>query len=336
MTTTKNCGFLSGSQLRWYCSRNPEQLWRRLSEADVKELLLELISQVSSLLEEEELGLPRATQVIKKAWRSLFCNIQIFEKKTFFNHHLLPAILKLPFADITTWTLSQKNDCDSDYHTDSCNHRFLHWLHQDDLIIFDTRKSSPCGWIPLSWRFNLSRTTSHSSSGGTFKQMLSRVVSKFWSLWRPNSVSSLNCEHAKFRKASIYHSLVVLTFLQARVEPFSTEVQLRPPEPEGPRRACALPAKERFLFQEGGTGGEGPQGAGAVVRGGQVQHAHIPLPLRDIRLHHAGRNPGLSHRDQLNWIEMCTLCRRGWRLDPTTWQFIPQHSFDRILWVDIQ
>ena len=81
-------------------------------------------------------------------------------------------------------------------------------------------------------------------------------------------------------------------FLQARVEPFSTEVQLRPPEPEGPRRACALPAKERFLFQEGGTGGEGPQGARAVVRGGQVQHAHIPLSLRDLRLHHAGWNPG--------------------------------------------
>ena len=52
--------------------------------ADVKELLLELISQVSSLLEEEELGLPRATQVIRKAWRSLFCNIQIFEEKNFF------------------------------------------------------------------------------------------------------------------------------------------------------------------------------------------------------------------------------------------------------------
>ena len=40
--------------------------------ADVKELLLELISQVSSLLEEEELGLPRATQVIKKSMEVTF------------------------------------------------------------------------------------------------------------------------------------------------------------------------------------------------------------------------------------------------------------------------
>ena len=60
-----------------------EEGWVKIL-ADVKELLLELISQVSSLLEEEELGLPRATQVIKKAWRSLFCNIQIFEEKNFF------------------------------------------------------------------------------------------------------------------------------------------------------------------------------------------------------------------------------------------------------------
>ena len=92
-------------------------------------------------------------------------------------------------------------------------------------------------------------------------------------------------------------------WFQARVESFPPEVQLGPSESESPRWACPLPAEECLLLKERGAGGEGPQGAGAAVRGGQVQHAHIPLPLRDLRLHHAGWNPGLSHRDQLNWIE---------------------------------
>ena len=84
--------------------------------------------------------------------------------------------------------------------------------------------------------------------------------------------------------------------IQARVESFPPEVQLSPSKSEGPRWACPLPAEECLLLKERGAGGEGPQGAGAAVRGGQVQHAHIPLPLRDFRLHHAGRNPGLSLR----------------------------------------
>ena len=40
-------------------------------------------------------------------------------------------------------------------------------------------------------------------------------------------------------------------------------------------------------------------GARAAVRGSQVQHADLPLPLRDIGLHHAG-----GHSGQVSWLPL--------------------------------
>ena len=80
------------------------------------------------------------------------------------------------------------------------------------------------------------------------------------------------------------------------MEPLPTAVQLCPTELESPGRAGSLLAAQRVLLEEGGAGGEGPQGVGAALRGGEVQHAHLALPLRDLRLHHARRNPGLNQR----------------------------------------
>ena len=83
---------------------------------------------------------------------------------------------------------------------------------------------------------------------------------------------------------------------QEGMEPLPTAVQLCPTELESLGRAGSLLAAQRVLLEERGAGGEGPQGVGAALRGGEVQHAHLALPLRDIRLHHARRNPGLNQR----------------------------------------
>ena len=78
----------------------------------------------------------------------------------------------------------------------------------------------------------------------------------------------------------------------AGVEPLPPTVQFGSRGAQGVGRAYPLPTEERLLPQERRGQDQGPQILGAPLRGGQVQHPDRQLPLRNIRLHHAGRHSG--------------------------------------------